>query len=324
MNGLQTASLNSGEMKTTLVAAALSAHVGIEIKSEDDAKRFAQLNPGQVALVELNIPTLFTHTRTIVKMHDYYTVRVLGQDYGEYTVDATQTVMDIKRSLAGRVGIHPESQILLYGGRQLNNHQSLIQQRVPGGSSLSLVWGPRGAGPEPAHYIKDSDLDPQFDYDFTHVKDDGRKFERGGYEYKRPCGWDRCALKVRGKFPPGDTWLGEMGIRTGSSDGEWAVSYHGTAVGNIGPIADGGFDPGKNKRELFGPGIYSTPSIDVASRYASKFTYKGKRFKVVLQNRVNLCSSDVIPAEKTGVGAAYFVTPDDNNIRSYGVCLKEH
>ena len=319
VNGLQTASLNSGEMKTTLVAAALSAHVGIQIKSEDDAKRFAQLNPGQVALVELNIPTLFTHTRTIVQMHDCYTVRVLGQDHGESRVSATQTVMDIKRFLAGRVGIHSESQILLYGGRQLNNHQSLPQQRVPKGSSLSLVWGLRGAGPEPAHYIKDSDLDPQFDCDFTHVNDDGIRFERGGYEYKRPCGWDRCALKVLGKFLPNDTWLGKMEIRTVSSFGEWAVSYHG----NIGPIADEGLDTNKSMRERFGPGIYSTPSIEVASRYAGVFIYEGKMFKVVLQNRVNLCSSDVIPTENTGIGAAYFVTPDDNNIRSYGVCLKE-
>ena len=304
-----------------LVAAALSAHVGIEIKSEGDARRFAQGKPGQVQLLELDMPTLFT---TVNKIFDFHTVRVLGEDYGEYTVNATWTVMDIKRSLAGTVGIQPEGQILLFGGRQLNNFRSLVQQRVPGGSSLSLGRGPRGAGPEPAYYIKDSDLDPRFDYSFTHVKDKRREFERGGYEYKRPCGWDRYALKVLGKFPPNDTWLGEMGLRTGSSDGEWAVSYHGTAVGNIGSIAAVGFDTSKSVRAKFGLGVYSTPSIDVASRYASEFMYEGKMYKVVLQNRVNLYASDVIPAEKTGVGASYFVTPDDNNIRPYGVCLKKY
>ena len=309
--------------RTGLVAAALSAHMGMKIKSEGDAKRFAEQKPGQVQLVGLHMPTLFSHTRTTVKMHDSHTVRVLGQDDGEYTVDPSQKVMDIKRSLAGKVGLHPKSQILLFGGRQLNDDQSLVQQCVPGGVCMSLVWGPGGEGPDPAHYIKDSDLDPQFDYDFTHVKDDGIRFERGGYEYKRPYGWDRCALKVLGKFPPDDTWLGVNGIRTDSSNGEWAVSYHGTAMKNIAPIASDGFDNSKSKRQAYGPGIYSTPSIDVASYYASEFTYEGKGFKVVLQNRVDLQASNEIPAKTTGVGAAYFVTPDDNNIRPYGVCLKE-
>ena len=51
-------------------------------------------------------------------------------------------------------------------------------------------------------------MDPKFDYDFTNQVDDGRKYYRGGYEYQRPYGWKRCAIKVLGRFE-NDKWLGE-------------------------------------------------------------------------------------------------------------------
>ena len=65
-------------------------------------------------------------------------------------------------------------------------------------------------------------LDPPFDFDFTNLKDDGTKYQRGGREYKRPYGWNRIALNVKNKYEPRD-WLLEEG------GGEWAVSYHGTS-----------------------------------------------------------------------------------------------
>ena len=71
-------------------------------------------------------------------------------------------------------------------------------------------------------------MDSPLNYDFANVKDSDA-YERGGKPYKRPCGWYRIALKVRGKYSD-PKWLGGYGTgsRHGSADGEWPVSYHGT------------------------------------------------------------------------------------------------
>lgn len=45
--------------------------------------------------------------------------------------------------------------------------------------------------------IKESEFfAPQFDYDFTNLRDT-ETFSRGGEVYKRPCGWFRLGLKVK-------------------------------------------------------------------------------------------------------------------------------
>lgn len=69
-------------------------------------------------------------------------------------------------------------------------------------------------------YIDDDFLDPSYDYDFRGINDGEQKFYRGGLEYRRPCGWKRYALKVKGKFE-NDLWLGDTG--KSNNDSEWAV-----------------------------------------------------------------------------------------------------
>ena len=53
----------------------------------------------------------------------------------------------------------------------------------------------RGGGLR-ALYIKPSDLDPRYDYDFTDISDNGGTFMRGNFEYKRPCGWKRTNMEI--------------------------------------------------------------------------------------------------------------------------------
>lgn len=314
--------------KTGLIAAAFSSCVGVDIKQEADAIQHSQTATDRsVSLIPIAMSQLYSFTYDSIRpADDSYTVGVLGKSNQEYSIDSLTSVKDIKKSLAAMIGIHPGSQTLLYKGIRLAEDQSLKVQHVPLGSNVMLAWGPSDNGPEPVHYIKDSDLDPTFDYDFTNKKDDGSRFVRGEgknmHIYERPYGWDRCAIRVLGKYS-NNVWLGQPGLRFGPSTGEWAVSYHGTKVDNIGSIADSGFDHSKSKRQRHGSGIYSTPSIKVASRYAPKFTYRGSSYQVVLQNRVNLEESELVPSSKTGVGAEYFVTQDQSNIRPYGVCLKK-
>ena len=81
-----------------------------------------------------------------------------------------------------------------------------------------------------AHFgISPSDRDSSLDYDFTDAANCSETpFRRGGRTYKRPWGWYKIGLRVR---YPDSRWLGgyRTGLRNGSVDGEWPVSYHGTS-----------------------------------------------------------------------------------------------
>lgn len=138
-------------------------------------------------------------------------------------------------------------------------------------------------------FIDEKDFfDPQYDRDFTHLSDSAECM-RGDEPYERPNGWYRMALKVRGKYPDGDTWLGPDGWRSHSVAGEWPVSYHGTSSDGARGIINSHYKAGD--RALYGRGIYSTPDIHVAENelYAKTFQSKktGKSYKVILQNRIN-------------------------------------
>ena len=51
----------------------------------------------------------------------------------------------------------------------------------------------------------------------------------------------------------------------------------------------------KNKRQVYGPGIYSSPDPDFASDgwYAEHFNFKGRRFQVLVENLVNMTNTVV-------------------------------
>ena len=50
-------------------------------------------------------------------------------------------------------------------------------------------------------------------------------------------------------------------------------------------IAASGFDLQKGKRFKFGRGIYSTPDLAEAERYAKDFNWGGTSYRVIFQNR---------------------------------------
>ena len=141
---------------------------------------------------------------------------------------------------------------------------------------------------------------------------------RGGLEYKRPCGWKRYALKVDNKY--GDNaWLGSYG--NSNNDTEWAVSYHGTKIYCAEPIAKEGLKPGV--RNVYGVGIYCTPNISTAEKYAEVFTspVTHKKYKIVFQNRVK--PSSIIRCKSKGGPDDYWYVEDGKDIRPYSICIKE-
>ena len=79
------------------------------------------------------------------------------------------------------------------------------------------------------------------------------------------------------------------------------------------------------KRFKFGPGIYSTPSIEVAADkhlYAKPFTFSGTEYQLVFQNRVCPRGMKVIPENRTHVGAEYWIQDNENLVRPYGICVR--
>ncbi|XP_068566665.1 uncharacterized protein [Cebidichthys violaceus] len=174
-------------------------------------------------------------------------------------------------------------------------------------------------------------FDSAYDYDFTDLSDSA-ECTRGEELYQRPKGWYRMALKVKGRYPDGDAWLGTKGWRSHSVPGEWPVSYHGTSLDGVKGIIRSNYTAGG--RALYGRGIYSTPDIHVAERedYAKTFTSEttGKSYKVILQNRINpekreICQrSDywLIPVPK-GASAAVEKQIVESSIRPYGILIKE-
>jgi hypothetical protein len=170
---------------------------------------------------------------------------------------------------------------------------------------------------------KSSLLDTPYHYDFINISDNGIKFSRGGKEYIRPCGWNRFALKVKGKYPD-DIWLQGKTPRAdiySSAEDEWPVSYYGTSLNNGLSIAEEGYKLDKGAR-FYGKGIYSTPDIEVASLYANGEPFNGKTYKVVVQNRVNPKTVIKVDKAETGVGE-YWISPNEDDIRAYAICIKE-
>lgn len=226
-------------------------------------------------------------------------------------------IYTFKLKIQDKEGIPPDQQRILFAGQQLEDNLTIYDYNIEKESTVHLVLRLRGGG-FPEFHLPDNLLDPKYDYDFTNKNDNGKKFMRGGLEYKRPCGWKRYALKVKDKYPDTE-WIGKKG--TSINDSEWAVSYHGTKIYCAEPIAKEGLKPGH--RNKFGIGVYCTPDITTAEKYSETFTnpVTKKKYKIVFQNRVK--PSSIIKCKEKGGPDNYWYVEDSKDIRPYSICIKE-
>jgi hypothetical protein len=237
------------------------------------------------------------------------------------SISPSAKVEDLKGMIQDQRNIPIDRQRLIFAGKQLDDVRTLEDYNIKDESIVHVVLRLKGGG---ELVLPASLLDETFHKDFTNISDNGVKFCRGGSIYIRPCGWQRYALKVKGKYPD-DIWLNGKTPRDdqfSSAEEEWTVSYHGTSYHNGLSIAEEGFKLSQGTRFLYGKGIYSTPDIEVASLYAEEATVNGKIYKVVMQNRVNPKNVKKVGKDVTDVGE-YWISPNDDDIRPYGFCVRE-
>ncbi|EGC33846.1 hypothetical protein DICPUDRAFT_36089 [Dictyostelium purpureum] len=246
-----------------------------------------------------------------------YVKTITGKKLEYKQITSITKIIEFKNIIsASGEGAPPSQQRLMFGGIQMENEKTFGDYNIQSDSTLLLVLRLSGGGDQ-IFYIDDKFLSPKFNHDFTNIVDNGI-FIRGGEIYKRPCGWMRFAINVEGIFSSeGSEWLS-----FDNSPGEWPVSYHGTGRSESGSIAEDGYNLSKCKRFAFGVGIYSTPLIECAEKYAKSFINGGYKYIVVFQNRVNPKTLIKISEEKTK-DAAYWISPTEKDIRPYGICIKK-
>ena len=220
-------------------------------------------------------------------------------------------IVKCKEEIEGKELIPIQEQIFIFNNMELDNQGNLSYYRINDGSLVHLMIRLNNGR---LKIFEDDLLDPPFDYDFTNINDQGGHFVRGGEVYLRPCGWNRIALKVEGKYE-NDLWLGS-GSDDSNRENEWASAYHGTNLDGLKGISLNGFNLDKLKRGLFGWGHYTTPFIEIAEEYATPIEVNGVKIKYIIQSRVDPKKIIKRNDEK------YWILPNNDDLRPYGICFK--
>ena len=322
---------------TDLLAAAFSAMLGVEVMAPEKAVQNGQSDLPKASVHQLFRATYVMRPRMAAAemgaegAAEEFEVNVRTLTGKKIVVPVTNdhTIAKVKAAVERKEGIFAAQQRLVFNSKVLKDEDTVSAVGVPPLGTINLII----LGGATVFQLDPDELAPSYDYDFTNRTNDGKVYTRGGYEYHRPYGWKRYALNVVGRpeYGGNDTWLGPNGIRTETTAGEWPVSYHGTYMTNVKGIVEDGLKVGP--REAYGPGVYSSPSIEmVGNIYAQEFDYKGTKYKVALQNRVNPAKPNnlkIIDKKDTPVGADYWISPlqDPNkgiyDVRPYGILIRQ-
>ena len=158
-------------------------------------------------------------------VHDTFPIFVKGlfgfDDTLTLQVTEEHSVFQMKLQIQEKVEIALGQFDLLFDNMRLDDDRTVKDYGLQPESTIYFVLRLTGGGG--LLPLSPDQLAPEFDYDFTDVKDDGQRYMRGEFECKRPYGWKRFAIRVLGMYE-NDEWLDPDGIRTSSASGEWPVS----------------------------------------------------------------------------------------------------
>jgi hypothetical protein len=313
-------SINDNEL---LLTAALSTILGKEIQPESSVSQQSHRNISKVSLFDQHLTSFVfgkvgidTSTSNDKSLITLYITILATQTTFPCVIKRDASVDELKHIIYEKEGILCNKQNLIYCGEEIDEGHLLSEYNIKDSSEITVVRL-RSINGNDLLVFDRSSWDQRYDYDFTNIDDKGKRFTRGGVEYRRPCGWKRYAIKVYGKYE-NENWLGSNG-----NPGEWPVSYHGTGHEAANSIATSGYDLSKHYRFKHGRGIYSTPDINIAKAFAKSFTLNGQEYLVVLQNRVNPENvAKLSDDDDDDTGAEeYWISPTAADIRPYGFCI---
>ena len=157
---------------------------------------------------------------------------------------------------------------------------------------------------------------------------------RGGKKYYPPYGWIGIALNIKDKYiTKNNKWIGKV-----NKEGEWTVAYHGVGKGNVfnkvlniinSNLKEGSGqlyreldnnEESKDKYMSCGEGVYVTPNIEEAMKYADKISLGNNslKFKFVIMVRVN-------PTKIRSPGGSlplWILNGNEEEIRPYRLLIK--
>ena len=245
-----------------------------------------------------------------------YVDSITGDNH-KIVVDLSDSIKIVKAKIHDLLGtsFDNDEHRLMWEGQRLVDGKTLDEYSIETGATLHLYTIQYGGGGGVSNLSLDEKiLDVEYNFDFTKVRDDGKTYVPGGRKYIRPYGWNRVALNVKDKYDDTE-WIGGIHrTRTKGVNKEWPVTYHGTKDTFAKRIAAVGYDLSKGKRFKFGRGIYSSPDPAIAEDFATTFEFEGQKYKVLLQNRVNMKDTEVVVGKhgKRGDPAVasgeYFIT----------------
>jgi hypothetical protein len=311
---------NSIDNNELLLAAALSTILGKEIQPESSVPQQSHRNISKVSLFDQHLTSFVfgkvgidastSNNKSLITL--YITILATKTKF-PCVIDRDASVDQLKHIIYEKEGILCDKQNLIYCGEEIDEGHLLSEYGIEDSSEITVVRL-RAINANDLLVFDRSSWDHRYDYDFTNIDDNGKRYTRGGVEYRRPCGWQRFAITVSGKYE-NEVWLGSS-----NSPGEWPVSYHGTGHEAANSIAKSGYDLSKHHRFRFGRGIYTTPDINVAKAFAKSFTLNDQKYLVVLQNRVNPKNVAKLSDDDTGA-EEYWISPTAADVRPYGMCI---
>ena len=221
-------------------------------------------------------------------------------------VDSLDSIEKIKSKIKKKEGFLVAQQVLTFENKSLENDCKLSDYNIQSESKLQLELQSQ----EKVKIVEKDLFDPELDYDYTNVNDDGKIFKKGGEFYSRPCGWKSLAFKVKGIYE-NDDWLS-----CNNGDGEWPIAYHGTNLNRLEDLCLDEFDENKIRNLVDENGILVTPFIREASIFETLSQIGDKKILYVVQSRVNPASIIKRKDRK------FWILASKDDLRPYAICYK--